>query len=104
MGREIKTVKIPVGRPGKQERVLAKEAAAGWRLVEIVKGPVLRSYDVAHLEREARPEPVRAASPRFGARPGKHSHEWSETTSADDERNSVRVFECGCGQVKTESA
>ncbi len=51
---EHKTVKVPVGNPRKQQKVLAKEAAQGWELVQVVKGPLLRGWDVAHLRR-ARP-------------------------------------------------
>ncbi|MBN0040249.1 hypothetical protein JN535_08740 [Cellulosimicrobium cellulans] len=92
MGREIKTVKIPVGKPGKQQRVLEKEARDGWRLVEIVKGPVLRSWDVAHLERFT-PDaaPVGAGAP--------HVHEW-ETTSAAG----VEVLVCSCGRTVSRGA
>lgn len=48
---EHKTVKIPTGNPRKQQRVLDEHARDGWELVQVVKGPLLRGWDLAHLRR-----------------------------------------------------
>lgn len=100
---ETKVVRIDSVNTRKQQKVLDREARDGWRLVQVVKGPVLRSWANAHLERD-----VSAAAPAkkrswFSAPESTdHAHAWRDTTTKDDRRNGVRVSECACGKAKTE--
>jgi len=48
---EHKTVKVDAVNARKQQKVLEREYADGWELVQITKGPVFRSWSLAQLRR-----------------------------------------------------
>lgn len=62
--------------------------------------PATRSQVRAHRRDTAAPPP-RAGWSRGGRG---HEHTWAETTTPDDARNGVRVYECACGRGRTEPA